>query len=89
MTLSLPRMHTRFSHTHFQVAGFLDITKIENRHPKKGEKSSDQATIKQIAERKTIYLHVLNNENINHAYSQEPKSSNHQANLPHYTQNGM
>lgn len=44
------------------------------------KRPSDQATIKQNAEREIFYLFVFNNENINHAYNQGPKSSNHQAN---------
>lgn len=44
------------------------------------KKPSDQATIKQIAEREMFYLYVFNNKNINHAYNQGPESSNHQAN---------
>lgn len=44
------------------------------------KKTLDQATIKQIAERERFYLFVFNNKNINHAYNQEPESSNHQAN---------
>lgn len=56
--------------------------KQENDVWRRMEKPSDQATIKQIAERRNIYLFVLNSENINHAYNQQSESSNHQANTP-------